>query len=313
MSLELLSKLVDAQGHSFLWLQIFATVMFFGMCFIAGVITKVPMSARPSADRVTDMFYWLLAPTVRMMARFVVALLLVLGASAIGREASPEMFKGFGPVAKQPQWLLAIELLLIIDLSSYWVHRLFHTVPYLWRFHAIHHSATKIRWSTTARVHVVNEFFNYVAAVAPAFLLGFPIGMILAMIPVVTWYAVAAHTDWNPSYGPLAKIFASPRFHRWHHTMSDEGGNKNFSNVFSLWDRVFGTYYLPADKTPTVFGLDNDALPENYFAQLVSPWWRKKPATETVAPAAPKADQGKGEPTARHHGLTSPVRTGSSG
>lgn len=316
MSLDVLFKLIDLQGHSFLWLQFYSTVMFFGMCFIAGLITKVPASTKPPPDRVTDMFYWLFAPTVRMMARFVVAVLLVLAATAIGREVSPDLFEGFGPLAAQPRWLLVIELLLLMDLASYWVHRLFHTVPSLWRFHAIHHSATKISWSTTARVHVVNEFFNYSAAVIPAFLLGFPIGMILSMIPVLAWYAVAAHTDWNPSFGRLTKVFASPRFHRWHHTMSDEGGNKNFSNVFSFWDLVFGTYYLPADRKPEVFGLDDEVLPESYWAQLVSPFRRKqnKPAAAPDAAAiASPATRSSQAPTARHQGLTSPVRSGSSG
>lgn len=275
MSKSLLTQLIDLQGHTFLWLQIYSTTMFFGLCFVAGLITRTPISSKPPADRVTDMYYWLLAPAVRMVARVIVAALLVAGATVLGRELSPKLFQGFGPVARQPSWLLAIELLMIMDLSSYWTHRLFHTVPVLWRFHAIHHSATRIRWSTTARVHPINELFNYALGIVPAFMLGFPIGMVLAMIPILAWYAIAAHTDWNPSYGPLSKVFASPRFHRWHHTMSHEGGNKNFSNVFSLWDLLFGSYYLPEGRMPEVFGLDEGYMPERYIAQLAAPFRRQ--------------------------------------
>jgi sterol desaturase/sphingolipid hydroxylase (fatty acid hydroxylase superfamily) len=293
VSQSLLSQLIALQGHSFLWLQIYAIAMFFGLCFVAGVITKVPMSAKPPPERITDMWYWLLAPSVRILSRVIVAVLMVLGASALGQRVSPELFNGFGPVAQQPRWLLMIELLLLMDLSSYWVHRLFHNVPFLWRFHAIHHSATKIRWSTTARVHPINEFFNYAIGVVPAFLLGFPIGMVLAIIPLLAWYAIAAHTDWNPSFGPLRKVFASPRFHRWHHTMSHEGGNKNFSNVFSLWDRLFGSYYLPDDRMPEVFGLDDEVMPESYWAQLVAPFRKKNVET----PAA-KARESQAAPSA---------------
>lgn len=286
VSQSLFSQLIDRQGHSFWTLQIIATVMFFGLCFVAGIITKTPVSAKPPAARITDMWFWLTAPSIRMVCRVIFAALMIAGASLLGRELSPELFDGFGPVAQQPRWLLAIELLLLMDFSSYWTHRLFHNVPFLWRFHAIHHSATKIRWSTTARVHPVNEFFSYTIAVAPAFLLGFPIGMVLAMIPVLTWYAVAAHTEWNPSFGPLRKVFVSPRFHRWHHTMSHEGGNKNFANVFALWDLLFGSYYLPDDRMPQVFGLDDEVMPEQFLQQLAAPF-RKKP---TEAPAVKPAD-----------------------
>jgi sterol desaturase/sphingolipid hydroxylase (fatty acid hydroxylase superfamily) len=281
VSQSVLWQLIELQGHSFLWLQIHAVAMFVGLCFVAGLITKVSIKAKPPPALITDMWYWLMAPSVRIISRVIVAGLMVLAAGALGQRLSPELFNGFGPVAQQPRWLLMIELLLLMDLSSYWVHRLFHTVPFLWRFHAIHHSATKIRWSTTARVHPVNEFFNYTIGVVPAFLLGFPIGMVLATIPVLVWYAVAAHTDWNPSFGPVRKIFASPRFHRWHHTMSHEGGNKNFSNVFSLWDLLFGSYYLPENRVPEVFGLDDEVMPENYWAQLAAPFKSKKNAAET--------------------------------
>ncbi|HET6340160.1 MAG TPA: sterol desaturase family protein [Polyangiales bacterium] len=288
MSQSLLTQLIDLQGHTFLWLQIYSTTMFFGLCFVAGLITRTPVTAKPPADRVTDMYYWLLAPAVRMLARVIVAGLLFATATLLGREISPALFKGFGPVAQQPSWLLAIELLMVMDLSSYWTHRLFHTVPFLWRFHAIHHSATKIRWSTTARVHPINEFFNYALGIVPAFLLGFPIGMVLAMIPILAWYAIAAHTDWNPSYGPLSRIFASPRFHRWHHTMSHEGGNKNFSNVFSLWDLLFGSYYLPQGRMPEVFGLDDGYMPERYLTQLAAPF-RSQPLLPNDPTSAPQA------------------------
>lgn len=287
----MLSQLIAKQGHSFLWLQFYSVAMFVSMCFLAGLVTKVPMTAKPPAALVTDMWYWMVAPSVRMICRAIVAGLMILGAGVLGQRVSPELLDGFGPVAQQPKWLLVIEALMLMDLSSYWIHRLFHNVPFLWRFHAIHHSATQIGWSTTARVHPINEFFNYTFGAVPLFLVGFPLSMSLATIPVLAWYAVAAHANWNPSYGRLSKIFACPRFHRWHHTMSHEGGNKNFSNVFALWDLLFGSYYLPENKLPQVFGLDDEVLPENYLAQLASPF-RKKDA----APQQPAVKPGDSQP-----------------
>src|SRR5215510_10459914 len=122
MSKSLLTQLIDLQGHTFLWLQIYSTTMFFGLCFIAGLISRTPITKKPPADRVTDMYYWLMAPTIRMLSRVIVAVLLIAGATMLGREVSPTLFQGFGPIAKQPSWLIAIEILAMMDLSSYWTH-----------------------------------------------------------------------------------------------------------------------------------------------------------------------------------------------
>jgi sterol desaturase/sphingolipid hydroxylase (fatty acid hydroxylase superfamily) len=272
VSLSLLSQFVDLQGHTLLWLQIYTIAGFVSLWFWDHVITRTPLTAKPPASRVTDMYFWLMMPAARTVSRAVVAVFLVVAAITLGHELTPKLFEGFGPVSRQPRWLLAIEVLMLMDMSSYWTHRLFHTVPFLWRFHAVHHSATTISWSTTGRLHPINDILNYSLGIIPAFLLGFPIGMVLAMAPILSWYAVAAHANWNPEYGPLRTVFASPRFHRWHHTLSHEGGNKNFSNVFSLWDRMFGSYYLPEDRAPEVFGLDDGKMPEQFLAQLAAPF-----------------------------------------
>ena len=260
------------QGDSFWRLQLFAITVFFGGCAIGGLITKTPFPTKPPAHRVTDMFHWLLLPWARMVSRLVVVPMLILLGLALDLEQGPALFQGFGPLARQPQWAIIIEALVLGDLTSYWSHRMFHRVSWLWRFHAIHHSATNISWATTGRLHPVNEIVNYVVGVIPAFLIGLPISVVVSVLPVLVWYAIAAHSDWNPPFGPFHKVFASPLFHRWHHTMQAEGGNKNFANIFSFWDRVFGTFYLPEGKKPEVFGLDGEVMPENYLAQLAYPF-----------------------------------------
>jgi sterol desaturase/sphingolipid hydroxylase (fatty acid hydroxylase superfamily) len=114
--------------------------------------------------------------------------------------------------------------------------------------------------------------------VVPLALVGFPVNVILPVSPFVIAFAICAHTQWNFSYGPLSGILVSPRFHRWHHTHSHEGGDKNFANVFSFWDRLFGTYYFPQDRLPDRFGLDVDDVPTSYLGQFLYPW-RKESIT----------------------------------
>lgn len=236
----------------------------------------------------TDMFYWLFMPQVRVVSRILAILLIVPIGLLFGQQIDPRLLQGYGPVARQPTWLIVIELILLMDLLTYCIHRVFHTVPWLWRFHALHHSAKYIRWSTTGRVHPINEAINYLVTVVPLALVGFPISVVLPVSPIVIAFAIGAHTQWNVGFGPLSSVFVSPRFHHWHHTHSHEGGNKNFANVFSFWDRLFGTYYLPKDRMPETFGLDVDDVPESYLGQLLYPF-RGRKRQERPAESRPSA------------------------
>jgi sterol desaturase/sphingolipid hydroxylase (fatty acid hydroxylase superfamily) len=285
VSEALLIELAKLQVEDFGWLQLSSAATFFSLCIVEGLLSRPRLPPKPTPDLVADTFYWLLIPSVRILSRFVAAALLVLLALPLGLEAGPALFHGFGPLAQQSKIAIAIEALVLMDLSAYWGHRLFHTVPALWKFHAIHHSAEYIRWSTTGRVHPVNEVANYIVTVVPCFLIGLPLAIVLPAVPIMVIYAVSAHSQWNPSFGPLKTIFASPRFHRWHHTRSHEGGNKNFANLFSFWDRVFGTYYLPADRIAQKFGLDNERIPEKYLAQLMYPFRKRGSAAQEPSAA----------------------------
>jgi sterol desaturase/sphingolipid hydroxylase (fatty acid hydroxylase superfamily) len=299
-----LSELVALQGEEIWKLQLFAVTVFLTLCFVEGVVTKRSISSRPPKELVTDFFFWALSPAFRVVSRVVTAACLVVLALVAGHEVGPQLFHGFGPVAQQPKWLIFIETLVVSDFMSYWAHRLMHTVPFLWRFHAIHHSATTIRWSTTARVHPVNELFNYLVGMVPCFLIGLPLSAVLSLVVILQWYAILAHSHSKISFGPLSRLFASPIYHHWHHTPSSQGGNKNFSNMFAIWDRLFGTHYLPAGRVPDTFGLDGDEfIPENYWQQLIHPF---KPAQS----AQERQDQAAADERAPQTGAPEPSPTG---
>ena len=272
-----LLELLKSQMGDFWRLQL-SFVFVFGYWAAEAFLLKKPLFKLPR-DLTTDLFYFLFMPTLRMIGRAISVSVLVGAGVLFSLQADPEMLRGFGPIAQQPRALIVIELVVLMDLITYWIHRTFHTVPFLWRFHSLHHSAKYVRWSTTARVHPVNELINYLVTVLPLALIGFPVNAVMPVTPIVIVFALFAHTQWNVSFGPLSSIFVSPRFHHWHHTHSHEGGNKNFANVFSLWDRLFGTYYLPTDRMPETFGLDVDDVPESYLGQLAYPW--RRTANET--------------------------------
>jgi sterol desaturase/sphingolipid hydroxylase (fatty acid hydroxylase superfamily) len=280
-----LVELVRLETADYATLQWRAIATFFSLCIVEGLLTKPRPSPRPTPDLVADMFYWLVSPMLRMASRILLLFVLVAFALTLGHQVGPHLFQGFGPLARQPLWLCTIELLVLMDLSSYWSHRMFHTVPWLWRFHAIHHSAKTMRWATTARVHPVNEVATYLTSTVPFFLVGFPLKAAFPLLPWAMAFALCAHTQWNLSFGWLGNVFVSPRFHRWHHSHSNEGGNSNFGNIFSFWDRLFGTRYYPEGRRAEVIGLDVDDCPESYLGQLAYPF-RPRGAHSQVEPLA---------------------------
>lgn len=98
-------------------------------------------------------------------------------------------------VAAQPLWLQFIEIVFTVDLTTYWIHRAFHQVPWLWNFHAIHHSSRKLDWLAGSRMHVVDVLVTRAAAFLPVFVLGFAPPALYAYLVFVSFHAVFIHAN----------------------------------------------------------------------------------------------------------------------
>lgn len=85
-------------------------------------------------------------------------------------------------VSSQPLWLQFVELVFFVDFATYWIHRAFHVVPWLWNFHAIHHSSEKMDWLAGSRIHVVDAIVTRSVAFAPVFVLGFSASALFAYL-----------------------------------------------------------------------------------------------------------------------------------
>jgi len=132
--------------------------------------------------------------------------------------------------------------------------------------HAIHHSSEQLDWLSAVRVHPLNDIVSRTAQVLPFLLLGFAARVVVPVLPFLTVYAIAVHANVSWDFGPLRAVLASPRFHRWHHSSRPEGLDRNFAGLFPFWDIVFGTYYLPRDRSPQRFGVLDEDLPEGFTA-----------------------------------------------
>lgn len=173
-------------------------------------------------------------------------------------------------LAGLPWWAQAVLAVLLSDLALYWGHRLQHRVDFLWRFHAVHHTAEELDWLAAHREHPVDMFYTATVVNLPPFLLGFPIETVGALIAFRGLWAIFIHSNVKIPLGGLRVLVGAPELHRWHHARDRDAGN--YANLSPLMDVVFGTYHAPAEE-PVALGIDEPA-PAGYLAQLLWPMMR---------------------------------------
>ena len=181
-------------------------------------------------------------------------------------------------VAAQPLWLQVLELVFIVDFFTYWIHRAFHQVPWLWSFHAIHHSSLQMDWLAGSRFHVVDALLTRAVAFVPVFLLGFAAPALYVYLVFVSFHAVFIHANLRWRFPVLRWIISTPEYHHWHHSSDEEGIDKNFAQFLPLWDCLFGTAHQPS-YWPTRYGTVNFQPPQSYLGQLTYPLRRHKDET----------------------------------
>jgi sterol desaturase/sphingolipid hydroxylase (fatty acid hydroxylase superfamily) len=174
----------------------------------------------------------------------------------------------------------------VSEVGGYWGHRLCHEVPFLWRFHVTHHAPAHVDWLVSSRAHPVDQVFEKLCALAPLYVLGLvqptPQGAGLAswvaIFGVIWGFFIHANLRWR--LGPLEWLLSTPAFHHWHHT-NDEHRDHNYSALFPVVDRLFGTHYLPR-AWPPVYGVDAPQ-PERMVDQLLEPFGPRKAQRKPAA------------------------------
>src|SRR5262245_32822790 len=184
---------------------------------------------------------------------YVVLLLTLAGIDAAAGQLIPGLRAW---VAARPTAAQAVVAIAIGDLGVYGVHRLQHTVPWLWRFHAVHHSAREMDWLIALRFHAVDLLLSRVASLGVLIALNMAPAAIAIFAAVFAWQSWLAHANVRLSYGPLRWVLVSPEFHHWHHSAERAAYNTNYANVLACWDVLFGTVYLPRGRRADRFGVD---------------------------------------------------------
>jgi lathosterol oxidase len=175
-------------------------------------------------------------------------------------------------MAASPAVVQFVLIVVVSDLTQYWVHRACHAVPVLWRFHAVHHSADQMDWLAGSRLHLVDIAVTRGLTYVPIYVLGFSEAPLAAYLIFVSAQATFIHANVRFEWKALQWILATPRFHHWHHAAEAEAIDTNFAVHLPALDVLFGTAYLP-DRWPSAYGLAHGRrAPRGYLRQFAWPF-----------------------------------------
>ncbi len=218
----------------------------------------------------TDLFYVFVIPFFIPQMRIFAANIVIISFYVL-RSVSAIDFAGLRFITELSLPLQALVYVVLGDFFAYWAHRAFHG-RFLWPIHAIHHSAKDVDWTTSNRVHPLNTLMGVMVINISLIYIGISPKVIIVISYFDALYAYFVHSNLKFTLGPFRYLLASPVFHRWHHTSSNQAQNKNFGGTFALWDVLFGTFYMPDAILPQRYGLEASSFPTGFVGQLLHPF-----------------------------------------
>ena len=174
-------------------------------------------------------------------------------------------------IQAQPLWLQFIELLIVVDFTTYWLHRAMHEVPLLWRFHAIHHSTEQMDWLASSRLHIVEVVLTRFIATIPIFLIGFHTSAVFAYLVFISFHAIFIHSNVRFRFPYLRWLIATPEFHHWHHSSEKPAIDKNYAAFIPLYDVIFKSIYMP-HHLASKYGTVGYKIPNSFNQQFMWPF-----------------------------------------
>ncbi len=174
--------------------------------------------------------------------------------------------KHFGVFDIKPSILLWVTLLICTDFMWYWYHRLAHEINIFWAAHVVHHQSEDFNYTVSARITVFQAFIRTgFWTVLP--IIGFPAEMITSVLLVHGLYPFFTHTQLIGKMGILEYIMVTPSHHRVHHASNPQYLDKNYGDVFIIWDKLFGTFQKEEDQEKIVYGLTKPLQSNSFLWQ----------------------------------------------
>ncbi|MFN7976795.1 MAG: sterol desaturase family protein [Vicinamibacterales bacterium] len=162
-------------------------------------------------------------------------------------------------------------MILTVDFLRYWLHRAAHETDLLWRLHKVHHSVEQLYWLNTSRFHPIEKALQMLLDSVPFVLMAVdPVVLALYYLSDAT-NGFFQHCNIDLRYGLLNYVVGSAETHRWHHSREPREANANYGNTVIVWDLLFGTWFLPADRAIGDLGL-HQRLPASFTALMAAPF-----------------------------------------
>ena len=191
-----------------------------------------------------------------------------------------------------PGWQEALIAVLLFDAWTYWWHRFNHVIPFLWRFHRVHHSDPKMDVTTSNRFHIGEIFISSIIRIPLIILFGAELWHIALyealMFPIVQFHH--ANIGLSPQVDRLLRIFiVTPHMHKVHHSRFHKETNSNYTSMLSIWDRIFGSFRLSKDLSSIQLGLKHfdDDDKQSVLGMLATPAGKNPPAPQADNSSSP--------------------------
>lgn len=204
---------------------------------------------------------------------FIVGLILLIVNFAVHRLFQWALYPALQSAIQALPFVVELFLIILVaDFVQYWTHRAYHEVPFLWRFHSVHHSAKYMDWMAGSRQHVFELIVTRVAVLGVIYVAGFSKEVMDFYIIVVGFQAVFNHANVSLPWGPLKYLLVTPDFHHWHHSSDREALDRNYAAHFAFLDYLFGTAVKSDRRFPDKYGVLGDYMPEGFAKQQLFPF-----------------------------------------
>ncbi|MGE8213339.1 MAG: sterol desaturase family protein, partial [Stenotrophomonas sp.] len=217
----------------------------------------------------TDVAYFFMS---HVLVQFILILVTASTSTIAGLAAFPALKAAIQSLPVWAQFLIAV---FVADMAQALLHRAYHNIPWLWRFHAVHHSSRHMDWLAGSRIHVVEIVMTRSAVLLPLLVLGFSTPAVNAYVILVGLQAVLAHANLGTRFGWLEYLLVLPRYHHWHHARQKEYIDVNYAIHLPLVDMLMGTFKLPPDQAqwPLEYGVMKlETVPNGIVKQHLMPF-----------------------------------------
>jgi len=220
----------------------------------------------------TDLAYFFMG---HVLVQFVLIAVTASTATVAAFAAFPALKEA---IQALPVWLQFLLAVFVADLAQALLHRAYHNLPWLWRFHAVHHSSRNMDWLAGSRIHLVEILLTRSAVLLPLVVLGFSADAVNGYVILVGVQAVLAHANLRLDFGWLEYVLVTPRYHHWHHARHADYIDVNYAIHLPLVDMLMGTFRRPPRGSwPDEYGVMKlETVPRGFWAQALMPLGPKR-------------------------------------